>query len=83
MPANDVDISVRLGLLYQDGSTRSYNFAGVSAAVLSGITDRIKAINGAPSSNFFSTFVSESGSPVLRIATGTITTQEETVLYEG
>lgn len=75
--------SVRVGLLYDDGSTRSYNFADVAASVLADVPTKIKAINAAPSSAFFDTFVSNTGAEVLRIATGTITSEEEEIIYEG
>lgn len=75
--------NVRVGLLYQDGTTRNYTFENVADSVLSGVANKIKAINAAPSSAFFGTFVSNDGSPVLRIGSGQITTAEETVIYTG
>ncbi len=79
----DVVTSVRVGLLYQDGTTRNYTFEGVADSVLPDVVTKIKAINAAPSSPFHQTFVSNSGSPVLRIGSGQITSAEEIVIYEG
>lgn len=78
-----INNDVRIGLLYGDGTTRSYTFNGVADSVLAGVADRIKAINAAPSSPFHKTFVSDSGEAVLRISTGTITSTQETVIYTG
>lgn len=75
--------SVRVSLLYEDGTTRSYTFEGVADSVLSGVADRIKAINADSTDNFHKTFVSNTGSPVLRIGAGQITSAEETVIYTG
>lgn len=75
--------NVRVGLLYQDGTTRNYTFEGVEDSVLADVADKIKAINAAPSSPFHQTFVSNDGSPVLRIGSGQIVTAEETVIYTG
>lgn len=74
---------VRLSLLYGDGTTRSYTFNDVADSVIADVATKIKAINAAPSSAFHQTFVSDSGEAVLRIATGTITSTEETVIYTG
>lgn len=76
---NDVKVS----LLYQDGTTRSYTFQGVEDSVLSGVAAKIKAINADSNDNFHQTFVSNDGSRVLRIASGEITTTEDVVIYEG
>lgn len=75
--------SVKVGLLYQDGTTRNYTFEGVADSVLPDVVNKIKAINAAPSSPFHQTFVSNDGSPVLRIGSGQITSTEETVIYTG
>lgn len=75
--------SVRIGLLYQDGTTRNYTFEGVADSVIPDVATKIKAINAAPSSPFHQTFVSNDGSPVLRIGSGQVTTTEETVIYTG
>lgn len=74
---------VRIGLLYQDGTTRSYTFEGVADSVISGITSKIQSINADSTDNFHKTFVSNTGSAVLRIASGQVTTAEETVIYTG
>lgn len=74
---------VKIGLLYQDGTTRSYTFAGVADSVLSSVATKIKAINNDSNDNFHQTFVSNNGSRVLRIASGEVTTTEEIVIYEG
>lgn len=79
----EVVTSVKVGLLYQDGTTRNYTFEGVADSVLPDVVDKIKAINAAPSSAFHQTFVSNDGSPVLRIGSGQITSTEETVIYTG
>lgn len=78
-----INNDVRIGLLYGDGTTRSYTFEGVDDSVLAGVADKIKTINAAPSSPFHKTFVSDNGEPVLRISTGTITSTQETVIYTG
>lgn len=75
--------SVRVGILYDDGSTRSYNFTGVADSVLADVATKIKAINAAPSSPFFDTFVSNSGANALRISSGSITSETQEVIYEG
>lgn len=75
--------SVKIGLLYEDGTTRSYTFDGVEDSVLPDVTAKIKAINADSNDNFHQTFVSNDGSRVLRIGSGTITSTEETVIYEG
>lgn len=75
--------NVRVGLLFEDGTTRNYTFEGVADSVLTGVADKIKAINANSEDNFHKTFVSNDGSPVLRIGSGQITTAEETVIYTG
>lgn len=75
--------NVRVGLLFQDGTTRNYTFEGVEDSVLADVADKIKAINANSDDNFHKTFVSNDGSPVLRIGSGQITTAEETVIYTG
>lgn len=74
---------VRIGLLYGDGTTRSYTFTGVDDTEVANVATRIKAINADPTDNFHKTFVSDTGEAVLRIATGAITSTEETVIYTG
>lgn len=75
--------NVKVGMLYQDGTTRSYTFEGVADSVLSDVATKIKAINADSNDNFHQTFVSNDGSRVLRIASGEITSTEEIVVYEG
>lgn len=79
----EVVTSVRVGLLYQDGTTRNYTFEGVADSVLPDVVNKIKAINADSTDNFHKTFVSNDGSPVLRIGSGQITGVEEVVIYEG
>lgn len=79
----EVVTSVRVGLLYQDGTTRNYTFEGVADSVLPDVVNKIKAINANSDDNFHKTFVSNDGSPVLRIGSGQITGVEETVIYTG
>lgn len=79
----DVVTSVRVGLLYQDGTTRNYTFEGVADSVVADVATKIKAINADSNDNFHKTFVSNDGSPVLRIGSGQVTTTEETVIYTG
>lgn len=79
----EVVTSVRVGLLYEDGTTRNYTFEGVADSVLPDVVNKIKAINADSTDNFHKTFVSNGGSPVLRIGSGQITGVEEIVIYEG
>lgn len=79
----EITTSVRIGLLYQDGTTRNYTFEGVADSVLPDVANKIKAINANSEDNFHKTFVSNDGSPVLRIGSGQITSTEETVIYTG
>ena len=80
---SEVTTSVRVGLLYQDGTTRNYTFEGVADSVVADVATKIKAINANSDDNFHKTFVSNDGSPVLRIGSGQVTTTEETVIYTG
>lgn len=76
-------MSVRIGLLYQDGTTRNYTFEGVADSVLPDVKDKVKAINANSEDNFHKTFVSNDGSPVLRIGSAQITSTEEEIIYTG
>lgn len=74
---------VSVGLLYDDGTTRTYSFKGVDTEQLDSVKSAIDSINAQVDSDFKKTFVSDSGAAVIRISTGTIKVTEEEVIYNG
>lgn len=74
---------VGIGLLFDDGTTRTYTFKDVDTEQLDSVKSAIDSINAEADSDFSKTFVSDSGAPVIRIASGTITSTTEEVIYNG
>jgi len=73
-------------LLYEDDSTRSYTFEDVESADLQDVKSKIQAINENVNdeyANFYQTFVSKDGEPVIKISSAKIVTMEEEVIYSG
>ena len=78
--------NVVLTLLYEDETTRSYTFEDVASEDLPNIKAKIKAINDNENNdyaNFYKTFISNDGEPVVRIESCKIVSTEEEVVYSG
>ena len=78
--------NVVLTLLYNDNTTRNYTFESVAAADLTSVKSKIRAINENADNeyaNFYQTFVSNDGEPVVRIESAKIIMIEEEVIYSG
>lgn len=78
--------NVTLTLLFDDDSTRNYTFEDVSDSELPNLKARIQAINTNANNeyaNFYQTFVSDDGEPVVSIIGCQIATISEEVLYGG
>lgn len=78
--------NVIITLLYEDGSTRNITFEGVADDDLMSVKAKIKAINANSNNeyeNFYKTFVSDDGEPVLKIEICKIVSIEEEVVYSG
>lgn len=79
---NDVAIK----LMYEDSTTRTYTMKEVEDENLNNVATKIKAINDNTNqqyNDFYNTFVSTSGSKVMRIAGGSIKTVTEEVIYSA
>jgi len=74
---------VKVGLLYGDGTTRTYSFDGVADSLIPDVKSKIVSINNDSTDNFHKTFVSDAGADVIRIATGTVVSTIEEIVYEG
>ncbi len=80
--------TIGLTMEYEDKSTRSYTFTGMTSDKLESLKSRVLNFNttvgdetaGAP---YKETFISDEGSPVARISKAKYTVAEEQVIYRG
>ena len=78
--------NVVLTLLFEDDSTRNITFEGVASADLAAVKLKIISINENANNeyaNFYQTFVSDDGEPVVKIESCKIVSTEEEVIYSG
>ena len=78
--------NVVLTLLFEDDSMRNITFEGVASADLAAVKDKIREINENANNeyaNFYQTFVSDDGEPVVKIESCKIVSTEEEVIYSG
>ena len=79
---NNVVITLR----FDDDSTRNITFENVASEDLITVKSKIKAINANANNeyaNFYATFVSDDGEPVVSIESCKIVSTEEDVIYSG
>lgn len=72
---------VMLTMTYEDATTRNITFKNVPNSNLGGVKNKVKAINSNMSTNFKGTFISENGSPVLKIGKAQVIQTTEEVIY--
>ena len=78
--------NVVVTLLYNDGDMRNITFEGVANDDLPAVKAKIKEINANANNeyeNFYKTFVSDDGEPVVKIESAKIVSIEEEVIYSG
>ena len=78
--------NVVITLLYDDGNTRNIIFEGVADDDLLDVKDKIQSINANANNefaNFYQTFISDDGEPVIEIESCKIVSIEEEVIYSG
>ena len=78
--------NVIVTLLFEDDSTRNITFEGVASSVLADVKDKIREINANANNeyaNFYQTFFSDDGEPILKIESCKIVSTEEEVIYSG
>lgn len=78
--------NVVVTLLYDDDSTRNITFEGVANDDLMAVKSKIQSINANVNNefaNFYQTFVSDDGEPVVKIESCKIISIEEEVIYSG
>ena len=78
--------NVVLTLLFDDDSTRNITFEGVASSVLAAVKAKIILINENANNeyaNFYQTFVSDDGEPVVKIESCKIVAIDEEVIYSG
>jgi len=78
--------NVVLTLLFEDDSTRNITFEGVASADLAAVKLKIISINENANdeyANFYQTFVSDDGDPVVKIESCKIVAIDEEVIYSG
>lgn len=78
--------NVVITLLYDDDSTRNITFEGVANDDLMAVKSKIQSINANANNefaNFYQTFVSDDGEPVVKIESCKIISIEEEVIYSG
>lgn len=83
-----ITTSAGLTFEYEDGTTRNMTFNDIDASTIGGLKDRAIALNATiadPTTGaaYKETFVSDGGSPVVRISKAKYTMTEETVIYRG
>ena len=79
---NNVVVTLR----FDDDSTRNITFENVASEDLMTVKSKIKAINANANNeyaNFYATFVSDDGDPVVKIESCKIVITEEDVIYSG
>lgn len=78
---------VQIGILFEDGTTRKYALPEIAQADLPNVKTRVKEINNGTGAGatyqaaMKDTFVSNTGSPMLKIGSATIITTTEEVIY--
>jgi len=78
--------NVVLTLLFEDDSTRNITFEGVASADLAAVKLKIISLNENANdeyANFYQTFVSDDGDPVVKIESCKIVAIDEEVIYSG
>lgn len=78
--------NVVITLLFEDDSTRNITFEDVASEDLSTVKDIIQSINANANNeyaNFYQTFISDDGEPVVKIESCKIVAIEEEVIYSG
>ena len=78
--------NVIVTLLFEDDSTRNITFEGVADEDLLSVRTKIQAINANSNNeyaNFYQTFISDDGEPVIKIESCKIVNIEEEVIYSG
>ena len=78
--------NVVVTLLFNDDSTRNITFEGVASADLTSVKAKIQSINANANNefaNFYQTFISDDGEPVIKIESAKIVQIEEEVIYSG
>ena len=78
--------NVVVTLLYDDGDTRNITFEGVANVDLMAVKSKIQSINANVNNefaNFYQTFLSDDGEPVVKIESCKIVSIEEEVIYSG
>lgn len=78
--------NVIVTLLFDDDSTRNITFEGVDSSVLADVKDKVIAINENANNeyeNFYATFVSDDGEPVVKIESCKLVSTQEEVIYSG
>ena len=78
--------NVIVTLLCEDDSTRNITFENVADEDLLSVRAKIQAINANANNeyaNFYQTFISDDGEPVIKIESCKIVNIEEEVIYSG
>ena len=78
--------NVIVTLLFDDDSTRNITFENVADEDLLSVRAKIQAINANDNNeyaNFYQTFISDDGEPVIKIESCKIVNIEEEVIYSG
>ena len=73
-------------MLFEDDSTRNIIFEGVANEDLMSVKSKIQSINANDNNeyaNFYQTFISDDGEPVVKIESAKIVSIEEEVIYSG
>ena len=79
---NDVVVT----LLFDDNSKRNYTFEDVAQEDLASVKSKIQSINANTNNefaNFYQTFVSDDGEPIVKIESCKIVMTQEEVIYSG
>ena len=78
--------NVTITLLFNDDSTRNITFENVASEDLMTVKSKIQSINANANNeyaNFYATFVSDDGEPVVKIESCKIVSTQEDVIYSG
>ena len=78
--------NVVITLLFNDDSTRNITFENVASEDLMTVKAKIQSINANANNeyaNFYATFVSDDGEPVVKIESCKIVSSQEDVIYSG
>jgi len=81
---------VQIGILFEDGTTRKYSLPNVATEDLGSVKAKILELNAGQTANaqmykpaMLATFVSNTGSPMQKISSGSYITKVEEVIYSG